>query len=189
MVEQTNTPTPDPTILTTDALRREIKASTELTDAKLEAQSNAHEAEKLHVEQINTLRDKLAAAESRSVDTQFALRDMAADKLAVADKTAIAAALQAQKEQAALTNNFMTLLVDKMDASFTKSVDAITKLIASNTETVTAIINDLKDRQSRGEARGGGMKESWAILVAAVMAVLAIISVVIAANAMSGGAS
>lgn len=36
---EVKTPTPDPTILTTDSLRREIAASTSLTDAKLEALS------------------------------------------------------------------------------------------------------------------------------------------------------
>lgn len=172
---KTSKPTPDPTVLTTDALRREIKASNDLTDAKLLALIDALKAEKVHIAQIGALRDDLAKEKSKNVDTQFALRDTATDKLDVAGKTALSAALQAQKEEARLTNNFMTLLVDKMDTSFTKSVDAITRLIASNTETLTAIINDLKDRQTRGEARGTGLKEGWGYLVGAAGVVLAII--------------
>lgn len=82
-----STPTPDPTVLTTDALRREIKASTDLTNAKLDAlghrldtkiDGNAALSEERHA---HTRRELIAGEERRlehkkdtkdTVDTAFA---------------------------------------------------------------------------------------------------------------------
>lgn len=70
---EVKTPTPDPTVLTTDALRREIKASTDLTNAKLEAlgdrlntkiDGNAALSEERH----NFTRRELEAGEQRRLE-------------------------------------------------------------------------------------------------------------------------
>lgn len=96
---ETKTPTPDPTVLTTDALRREIKASTDLTNAKLEALTRFLETKidgnaALSEERHRLTRRELAAGEERrlehkkdtkdNVDTAFAA---AADQIKSVDST------------------------------------------------------------------------------------------------------
>src|ERR1019366_7915559 len=98
-------PNPDPSTLTTDALHREVSSLTTLFNAHIEAQERAIDENKAHGTEVAQLRADIALAKEetgrerfKSIETQFALRDTAADKLDIAGKTAIAAALQAQKE-------------------------------------------------------------------------------------------
>lgn len=145
-------PRPDPTNLTTEALRRDINASEAVSDERFQAIKNAIKVEKKHAREV-------AELNGRIIDLQFALRDTAAEKLAAADQKAIAAALQAAKEQVAQSNSFQTLLVDKMEAAFTKSIDAIGAVIKSNSETLTSNINGLKERLDRGDGRTIGTSD------------------------------
>ena len=152
-------PVPDPTTLTTEALRRDIKSLRELLEGRISADENELQAEVKHSQELQRLRDEIAAERLKNIEVQFTLRDVAADKLAKADQSALAAALAAQKEQAGLTNSFMTLLVDKMEASFAKAIDQLGNVIKSNSETLSSKVDDLKERQTRGESRGAGITE------------------------------
>lgn len=181
---------PDPSTLTTDALHREIGALTELMDAHLNRLAASLIVEKEHAEAVLLLKDEIAAERFRSIDTQFQLRDTAADKLAVADQKALAAALQAQKEAASATYENLLSTIAKSEGQFTKLIDGIAQLISSSNENISGQISDLKGRLDRGDGRGVGQSETrtdsrlnTGASLATIMAVFAFLSLIIAAFA------
>lgn len=90
------------------------------------------------------------------ISIQFAERDKRTEQLSLADKTAIAAALQAQKEAAGATNDSNSVALTKMENNFTKLIDQIVTLISSNQKTTDDKITDIKDRQNSVEGRHEG---------------------------------
>ena len=142
MAEQDNPehgwrPVPDPTVLTTQALLREIAALKELLvqsiqDAKVVRDEKFHnvdirfiEMEKLRVQNVNSNND------------------------------AIAAALQAQKDSSA-----------KTELVFTKQIDQLQILINTISRSTDEKIDDIKTRLDLGEGKGRGFSESWGIILA-----------------------
>lgn len=170
-------PNPDPSTLTTDALHREIAALEELFDAKLKTLTDT-DTEKF-----------------RGIETQFALRDTAAEKLAAADQKAIAAALQAQKEDAAARNESNAAAIAKSEAGFTKQIDGIGTLINTMTSSFDDKLTDLKSRLDRGDGRGLGQTDqrtdsrlNLGAGVTIIMAAFAFLSLAIAAFALTRSA-
>lgn len=164
-------PDPDPTTLTTDALHREVAAIEELFDAKLKT-----------LTETNT-------EKFRGIETQFALRDTAAEKLAAADQKAIAAALQAQKEDAAARNESNAAAIAKSEAGFTKQIDGIGTLINTMTSSFDDKLTDLKSRLDRGDGRTTGVSDfrtdgrsQVGTVVGIIGAIFALFSLAIAAS-------
>src|SRR5580765_2317811 len=109
-------PVPDPTVLTTRQLQREIALSREMVELKADGVKELLESriggiEKsigIVVDRLRRVVDQVREEINRlqqlheekfgSVQTMFVERDKRTEQLALADKTAIAAALQAQKE-------------------------------------------------------------------------------------------
>lgn len=145
-------PRPDPTSLTTEQLHREIGALAELIDAKLALQN----------EKFN------------GIDTQFIERDKRTEQLSLADKTAIAAALQAQKEAAGATYESITAAIAKSEVGFTKQIDGLGTLIASITAGFDSKISDLTARLDRGDGHGKGLSDGWGYLVGGIGVLIAI---------------
>jgi hypothetical protein len=172
----------DPTILTTQQLHREIEGERALTDSKIEGlrtnvqtqldaadraitsqqarldarqtdidKSIAHVtnlfAEKLEGMQ-GTNREKFA-----SIGTQFLERDKRTEQLSIADKTAIAAALQAQKEAAGATNESNLQATTKMEANFTKLIEKTQDLVSAVQRNTDEKINDVKSRLDKGDGQ------------------------------------
>jgi len=96
----------------------------------------------------------------RSIEVQFVERDRRTEQLSLADKTAIAAALQAQKEAAGATNESNAAAISKSESAFTKQIDQIYTLVASTTKSTDDKINDLKSRLDRGEGKTVGTQET-----------------------------
>jgi len=96
----------------------------------------------------------------RSIEVQFTERDKRTEQLSIADKTAIAAALQAQKESAVATNVSNAAAIAKSESAFTKQIDQIGTLIGSTASSMNDKINDLKSRLDRGEGRTVGTQET-----------------------------
>lgn len=175
-------PVPDPTALTTAALIREIDSLRERTshdtlllreliETRIDGNDTAvqllrtttdkfpykiNEAIKqlqdLHNERFRSL-DALIDIRFDSIDTQFAERDKRTEQLSLADKTAIAAALQAQKEAAGAQNESNTTANNKMEASFAKLIDQTQTLLQAVTRNTDDKINDIKSRLDKGEGR------------------------------------
>jgi len=128
------TPRPDPTALTTQQLLREVDRLQGLIDRLPGIVRNeVDRLQELHAEKFS------------SIATQFAERDKRTEQLSIADKTAIAAALQAQKEAAGAQNDANAAAIAKSEAAFTKQIDQITTLIAASVKNSDDKVEDIKD--------------------------------------------
>src|SRR6202453_3486024 len=139
-------PDPDPTLLTTENLRREIANLKELVEAKFEANDEAEGALK---ELLITKIEQLAAVTNErftGVAAQFAERDTRTDQRAGDTKLAVDAAFAAAKEATA-----------KIEAGFTKSIDAMISIIDTKTGNLQSGLADLKERIGAMDARTQGL--------------------------------
>jgi hypothetical protein len=153
-------PVPDPTVLTTQQLYREITALREIIEARLDGTDKIIGILQDHLDQrqvqINAAvvhLQKLHEEKFGSIATQFIERDKRTEQLSLADKTAIAAALQAQKEAAGATNESNSVALTKMETNFAKLIDQGQTLLQSVVRNTDEKINDLKSRLDRGEGR------------------------------------
>jgi len=191
------TPNPDPTVLTTQALQREIEATrdrfndnADLTRQVLEERIDCleHEAQALRKEleagparreyAINKLKE-LVDEKFTAINARFAERDLRSNASQLSNKEAISAALTAVKE----TNS-------KSESAFTKQVDQLMALIYSAQKGADEKIDDVKERLTIMESRNIGAKEEattlkqqgrdntaiWAFGVAAIATAIAILN-------------
>lgn len=185
-------PVPDPTLLTTAALTREISSLRELLETQVQALKSEHDARfagmDKAIELIQRAADKvpnevdlkvgnlqaLHDERFRGIATQFIERDSRTEQTARDSKLAIDAALQAAKEA-----------VGKTEASFSKSIDQLGALIGANTKGLEDKIDATKDRitgleQRVGNSEGRGSGQGSILAAAAV-----VISVLIAAGGLA----
>lgn len=164
-------PDPDPTLLTTENLRREIANLKDLIEGRLAANDKAIEliqaaTNKFRDEQGNVISDsarqlhtlieaeieKLAAVTTErflGVAAQFAERDTRTDQRAGDTKLAVDAAFAAAKEATA-----------KIEAGFTKQIDAIMGIVDTKTSNLAGGIGDIKDRMTALENRTAGINSA-----------------------------
>jgi hypothetical protein len=156
-------PVPDPTVLTTEALLREINNLREILTARMDAMDMAtelriaellkvpHETQKL----IDHLRD-LCFERFDGIKLQFGERDVRTDQASRASKEALDAALLAAKELVGATNLANAAAAAKSEDNFTKQIDQITTLITTSNQAVDARITELKERIDRGAGGSEG---------------------------------
>lgn len=153
-------PVPDPTLLTTQQLLREVGAAREVIETRLGGMDKAIELlqaasdrypqfVRAEVKQLQELHEE----KFRSIAIQFMERDKRTEQLSLADKTAIAAALQAQKEAAGAQNESNAAANAKMENSFAKLIDQNQALLLEVRRNTEAQINDLKSRLDKGEGK------------------------------------
>ena len=189
-------PDPDPTVLTTQALFREINQVQALLDAHMDGLEGTLSARitaidrdvdrlQLAVEQepastgalIGTLRD-LHEEKFKSIQVQFVERDTRTEQTSRDSKVAVDAALQAAKEAVGEQNKSSALAIAKSEASTTKQIDQQGLLIASSTQGLDDKIDDIKDRLTRIEGKDIGTRsthEDNRSLIAVGVAVLAVL--------------
>jgi len=99
---------------------------------------------------VDTL-DKVSEERFKSVSQQFTLLKQATEQLDSANKTAIAAALQAQKESAGETQKSSQAAIAKSETSTSEAIKALTTTFNTAIGGLTDRYNDLKSRIDRGE--------------------------------------
>jgi ribosome-associated translation inhibitor RaiA len=169
------TPVPDPTLLSTQLVEKananlkelvqaEIKATRDVIEARLDGNDKAIELLQQASDKINVMisaeverLQELHEEKFQSVSVQFKERDTRAEQASKDSKTAIDAALQAQKES-----------VSKTEGTFTKQFDQIGILITAGTKSTEGQISDLKERISVIESHGKGVSDSWSWLLGGV---------------------
>jgi len=191
-----STPTPDPTVLTTQNLRREISGLRELIEARLDGMDKAMVL--LHIIVTEkfpaTVDDAVGRLESlhnekfNSIKIQFAERDTRTEQTSRDSKVAVDAALQAAKEAVGEQNKSSALAIAKSEASTTKQIDQIGLTIGAMSKGFDDKIVDLKDRVNGMENRGQGQSQMWGYVVGAVGILIAIASVVIHVATFRAGA-
>ena len=124
------------------------------------------------------------------IQTQFRERDIRTDQDKIAASTAVNAALQAQKEAAAATNESNAAAIAKSEGNTTKQLDGMSALFQQSTADLRQQIADIKGRIDKGEGvqRGGtedrNTQRSDAMAAwGAVGGIVSIISAIIAAIA------
>jgi hypothetical protein len=95
-----------------------------------------------------------------SVQTQFTLLKQATEQLDLANKTAIAAALQAQKESAGETQKSSQAAIAKSETSTSEAIKALTSTFNASITGATDRINELRGRLDRGEGVTKGTGEA-----------------------------
>jgi hypothetical protein len=194
-------PQPDPTRLTTDQLRREIAALRELIEARIngrdeavrllqEATDKQPQRTREAVEQLKAVLDeKFAGVETKfeGIATQFTERDVRSENDKATTKVAVDAALQAAEKAvgAALVNS--SQVTNKSEENFTKQIDGIGTLIASQNKSTDDQFDDMKARLQAIESRNEGQtiqkadtSQTWVLAFGGVGMVLAIVMAMLA---------
>jgi hypothetical protein len=193
MNERQNVPIPDPSLMTTKQLQREVFGLRELLEVKLGSsiasvdlirsvietrldgmdkairllQDTADKFPARIDEKIGSLR---AVHEEKfaSIQTQFAERDVRTEQAAGAVKIAVDAALQAQKEAASENSKMNAAATAKSEASTTKLIDAQAFTITNLQKAFDDKLGDVKDRVNRIEGMGAGAGALWGYIAAAI---------------------
>jgi hypothetical protein len=94
------------------------------------------------------------------IDTQFIERDKRTDQLSLADKTAVAAALQAAKEAVGAQNTSNSIAIAKSESSTVESIRQLQTLFNSAIAAVNDKLNDTRSRLDRGDGSTSGSDRS-----------------------------
>jgi hypothetical protein len=138
MVEESR-PIPDPTVLTTEQLHREIGSVREVLFGEVR-----HSAE--------LTQEKFDAVDRRFTDLEARTAEQKRDT-----KDAVDAALQAAKEAVGQQTEASERSIAKSEAATTKQIDSVTALLSTSNAATGATIDDLKSRMDRMEsAKLGG---------------------------------
>lgn len=155
-------------------LRRELKSAVEVILAKMDGQRAVFEArldgmdtaillvrdvaDKLPMrmdEKVNQL-SNLTDVRFERIDTQFAERDVRTEQANLSSKTAVDAALQAQKEAAGNQAETFGAATLKSEQQFTKQIDQQGELIRSEVKSLTIQLDDLKSARRTAEGAQTG---------------------------------
>jgi chromosome segregation ATPase len=176
----------DPTRLTTQQLDRAIVDLRQELVTRLEADEKAAALAHEDLVRVPTTVDKaVSAAESvlgarrealeavmvekfAGVNTQFVERDKRTEQLTIANSTAIAAALQAQKEAVNEQNRASSEAIDKSNKQTAEAITQLQTLFQSNIGSLSNQLNDLKSRIDRSEGQKGGTGDTYNFIFAAI---------------------
>lgn len=114
----------------------------------VETSTDINHLRDLHSERMNGLEKRM--------DNQFIERDKRLEQLAMASSTAIAAALQAQKEAANETQKSSSLAITKSDVATADSIKQLQILFQTAISGLNTQVLDVKSRLDKGEGQGLG---------------------------------
>jgi hypothetical protein len=152
-------PVPDPTALTTEALKLSIANLKELMEAKLASneKATASDFKELHV--------RLCLIEKQRLELK-------------ADSTkALEAALVAQERLFDQKNKCNEEAAAKAEAAFTKQIESLRSEAQIAREGLSERINGVKERIDRGEGRGAGISQLAGWIFGAVGMVVGLIAI------------
>jgi hypothetical protein len=198
------TPIPDPTVLTTAALQREVAALEKLLDQRINAIEQAVKVAHENLVRVPTDVDKAIAhlrelllekfattgEKFNSIQTQFLERDVRVEQTAKDSKVAVDAALQAAKEAVGEQNKSSGLSIAKSEAATTKQIEQQAVLMATTNAGILSSLADLKERQTRFETElvtrrqtlterqsSGNTFANWGgLIIGAILAIVGIVS-------------
>jgi hypothetical protein len=170
MAEDANigrTPVPDPTVLTTEALIREINHLRELTKAErradvseIEALAKSHDK---HHEGLDRLRDSQHQAVTSEI---AALKELLKEALAARDQ-ALTAALSAAEAA-----------TSKAEAATTKQVDAMGERFDVEIKALKDSLGDVKTNAGSAGGRIAGKEYVWSVVILIAALVLSFIGII-----------
>lgn len=185
-VEQSLVPRPDPTVLTTQQLQREIGTSRELVETRVLGVERA--IDRLHVtvdrlpalivEQVSTLQ-ALHDERFSSIETQFRERDTRTEQTSKDSKVAVDAALQAAKEAVGAQQTANASSIDKSEKATSKQIDSIVALLQTTAQATNDKIDDLKTRLTAMESSRRGGSEGLSMAGSIFLGIVTLVGVLI----------
>lgn len=180
-------PVPDPTLLTTENLRREISGLEEKIKIRLDAMDKASAAFRDDMIRLSTEVDKqfgnlqtLSDEKFRSIQHQFDERKaQAAENFATA-KEMMATALESQKALATALDVANKEAITKSESSALKQIDGIKSQLVSMAEALTDKIDGINGRLNRGEGAQSGRSSDQTRNIAIIALLIAGIGVGVA---------
>lgn len=186
-------PLPDPTVLTTQQLQREIMALREIIEARL---AGNDKLSNVLQSQVDSRSDSIKAEvghlrteheeKFKSIATQFTERDIRTEQTARDSKVAVDAALQAQKEAAGAQNESNAASISKSEAAFTKQIDQIGVIMSTTVKGTDEKIEDIKTRITQIEGRSAGHGETWGYVIGAIGLLIGLSSVIMMVMRLTG---
>jgi hypothetical protein len=172
-------PRPDPTVLTTQQLLRELASMREIIEARLDGMDKAIVLIQNAVERTPTIAEIYAEfrEKSNSVQTQFRERDARVEQTSKDSKVAVDAALQAAKEAVGEQNKSSSLAIAKSEAATMKQIDQLGILIQNMEKGLNDKVGDMKDRLTLIEGRSTGKGESWGVILGSIGAMAGVLSI------------
>src|SRR5580658_3839354 len=161
-------PIPDPTLLTTEQLRRELLNLRELVEARLAR------TEDISSLAVSNLRELFAERFTR-VDTLFVEGDKRTQQLSAANSLALAAALQAAKEAVGEQNRSSALAIAKSEAATAESILQLRNLFETANRATNEKIDDFKSRLDKRE----GGSTAWVVAAGLVFLGFSVIVAVV----------
>jgi hypothetical protein len=192
-------PRPDPTVLTTQQLLRELAALREVFDTRFTAMDTATSllAETVNrtptvvqtaVANLKDLHDErfrstelVSQTRLNGIEQQFAERDVRTEQAAIAADSALKAALQAAKEAVFENSQAAAKAAEKVEQSFTKQIDQIGLRIDTVAQGFDARLTELKERIDRGEGSTSGASETRSEQRLNINAVIAVLGLLVSA--------
>lgn len=111
----------------------------------------------MHLQALHDQRFKTVEVEFQSVQTQFSERDVRGRDAALANTTAVNAALQAQKEAAGEQAKSFTLSIDKSEKGTLEQIAQQRVLLETMKQTLDGKVEDVKERVTRVESVAVGV--------------------------------
>jgi hypothetical protein len=180
-------PVPDPTLLTTQQLLREMSNLKEVIFTRLDGMDRAMIVFNENITRVPTDVDKqvghlkeLHQEKFDGVQKQFEERDTRIEQTARDSKTAIDAALLAAKELVGLQTQASDRAIGKSETATSKQLDQLAVQIQGETRALDGKITDIKDRLTLIEGRGSGMQASWLVAVAVIGMLLTVGGLILA---------
>ena len=188
-----NIPLPDPSVLTTQQMHREINALRDTFETRLagmdkatallgEGMSRVPTDTDKQISHLKALHDEKFGAGTAArtamalgIQKQFDERDIRSAASEDAAKVAVNAALQAQKEAAAAQNSSNTAAIAKSEVATTKQIDSILALLASN----NSALNDKMAAVNQRLDRGDGVHTGQVGNVTSILAIVAVLASVL----------
>lgn len=181
-------PRPDPTVLTTQQLYREITALEKFFTSRFDSMDKAVTLLQASSNRSPTINEVYLQLTEKfeSIKTQFSERDTRTDQTARDSKVAIDAALKSQQEAFSEQNKSSALAIAKSEASTTKQMDQINTTIQTMAKGVDDKINDLKERITVIESRSQGQqiqrqegKDTWGYIVGGIGIIISVATLIV----------
>lgn len=186
MVSEPIKPDPDPTVLTTQNLQREIHAVLDLLDARRDGVEKALDVRldgmdkalvllQHAVDKSPSIGEVYAQFNEKfnGIANQFRERDVRTEQTAKEGKVSIDAALQAAKEAVGEQNKSNTAAIDKSEKATTKQLELIVQNMGTLEKGLVQQINDLKERQATADSNNRsvegnkhGVTQVWGVVLA-----------------------
>lgn len=154
-------PVPDPTIITTEVIQREILHVREMAELREEC-----------ADELRLADEKLQTVKFDAVKEQQALGERLRLEQKADTALAVGAALSAAKEAVAAQAAAFEASVNKSELSMTKQLESISTTFKTEIINIAAQISDLK----KSRDTGAGRTAAWAAAVAFGVAVVAVIA-------------